>query len=61
MIENNIPVKQVETEPIPVFKKKIRETTYVVKVHFTDNAKETLEKKIKRMLRNEVEQKVNVS
>ena len=41
---------------MPVFRRKIRETTYVVKVHFSDNAKETLETKIKRMLKNEVEQ-----
>jgi hypothetical protein len=58
MRENNTPVK-TETVEAPVFRKKIRDTTYVVKVHFSETAKETLEAKIKRMLRNEVEQNVN--
>lgn len=59
MDENNIKAIPAETEQAPVFRMKIRETTYVVKVNFSDNAKETLETKIKRMLRNEVEQNVN--
>ena len=59
MDENNIIAIPAETEQAPVFRMKIRETTYVVKVNFSDNAKETLETKIKRMLRNEVEQNVN--
>lgn len=58
MNESNIPVK-MEPEQVPVFKKQIRGNTYVVKVHFSESAKETLDEKIKRMLRNEVELNVN--
>ena len=60
MDENNIKAIPAETEQVPVFRRKIRETTYVVKVHFSDNAKETLETKIKRMLKNEVEQNLYI-
>lgn len=56
MSENMTTVKETETARTPVFRKKIRETTYVVSVHFSETAKETMEAKIKRMLRNEIEQ-----
>lgn len=36
--------------------KKIVKTTYVVRVHFSETSKETMSDKIKRMLKNEVEQ-----
>lgn len=36
--------------------KKIGKTTYVVRVHFSETNKETMSDKIKRMLKNEVEQ-----
>ena len=32
----------------------IGKTTYIVRVHFSETAKETMEDKIKRMLREEV-------
>ncbi len=38
----------------PCYRKTIDKTTYVVRVHFSENAKETMEDKIKRLLREEV-------
>ena len=35
-------------------RKQIGKTTYIVRVHFSETAKETMEDKIKRMLREEV-------
>ena len=40
----------------PDLVKTIGKTTYQVKVHFNPNAKETMQDKIIRMLRNEVSQ-----
>ncbi len=40
----------------PTLIKKIGKTTYVVWVHFSETSRETMSDKIKRMLRNEVEQ-----
>ncbi|MEF2728967.1 MAG: transposon-encoded TnpW family protein, partial [Faecalibacterium sp.] len=31
---------------------------YIVRVHFNENARETMEDKIKRLLRNEIQQNV---
>ena len=38
----------------PTIRRKIEKTTYIVRVHFSETAKETMEDKIKRMLRDEV-------
>ena len=40
----------------PAMVKKIGKTTYRVRVHFSTSSKETMNDKIKRMLRNEVKQ-----
>ena len=40
----------------PCFRKVIGNTTYVVCVHFSETAKETLEDKIKRLVRDEMTQ-----
>ena len=45
---NQQPIPETDTPPC------VRKTTYVVKVHFSETAKETLEDKIKRLLREEV-------
>ena len=37
----------------PCFRKVIGNTTYVVRVHFSETSKETLEKKIKRLIEEE--------
>ena len=36
------------------FRKTIGKTTYVVRVHFSETSKETMQDKIKRLLREEV-------
>ncbi|WP_336533963.1 transposon-encoded TnpW family protein [Bacteroides acidifaciens] len=40
----------------PALVKKIDWTTYIVRVHFSKTSKETLSGKIKRMLKNEIQQ-----
>ena len=40
----------------PALVKKIDKTTFVVRVHFSTTSKESMEDKIKRMLKNEVNQ-----
>ena len=40
--------------PCPTVRKQIGKTTYIVRVHFSQTAKETMEDKIKRLLREEV-------
>ena len=42
------------TATCPTVRKQIGKTTYIVRVHFSQTAKETMEDKIKRMLREEV-------
>ena len=43
-------------EDVPALVKKIGRTTYIVKIHFSETNKETMSDKIKRMLRNEIQQ-----
>ena len=38
----------------PTIRRKIGKTTYIVHIHFSEIAKETMKDKIKRMLREEV-------
>ena len=40
--------------PCPTVRKQIGKTTYIVRVHFSQTAKETMEDKIKRILCEEV-------
>ncbi len=40
----------------PSLVKKIGQTTYIVRVHFSRTSKETMSDKIKRMLKNEIQQ-----
>ena len=40
--------------PCPTVRKQIGKSTYIVSVHFSQTAKETMEDKIKRLLREEV-------
>ena len=42
------------TATCPTVRKQIGKTTYIVRVHVSETAKETMEDKIKRMLREEV-------
>ena len=43
-------------EDAPALVKKIGKTTYKVRVHFSTTSTETMSDKIKRMLRNEIQQ-----
>lgn len=49
----SMPEKKDE-HPVPV--KKIGKTTYRVTIHFSATSRETMSDKIKRMLRNELQQ-----
>ena len=42
------------TANCPTVREQIGKTTYIVRVHFSETAKETMEDKIKRLLREEV-------
>ena len=42
------------TATCPTVRKQIGKTTYIVRDHFSETAKETMEDKSKRMLREEV-------
>ena len=43
-----------KTQDCPTMQVRIGKTTYILKLHFNENAKETLEDKIKRLLQDEV-------
>ena len=58
---NNIAINTTTINPCPTVRKQIGKTTYIVRVHFSETAKETMEDKIKRMLREEVQQNVTSS
>ena len=53
---NNTPTQQPvpETDTPPCVRKTIDKTTYLVRIHFSETAKETLQDKILRLLREEV-------
>ena len=53
-IHNSAPARAPEDAPALV--KKIGKTTYKVRVHFSDTSTETMSDKIKRMLKNEIQQ-----
>ncbi len=53
--KENIMNKTMDTKTESnTFTKKIGQTTYVVRFHYGENAKETMQEKIIRMLKNEV-------
>jgi len=52
MNTNTIQTNAQHTQPC--FRKTIDKTTYIVRVHFNENTKETMADKIKRLLREEV-------
>ena len=51
---NNTATSNTPNIPCPTVRKQIGKTTYIVRVHFSETAKETMEDKIKRLLREEV-------
>jgi len=56
MITDKTATPKAEAAEQPDLVKRIGKTTYLVKVHFNPNARETMSDKIIRMLRNEVRQ-----
>ena len=50
------PVAPTVRDNPPALVKKIGKMTYIVRIHFSETSTETMEDKIKRMLRNEVRQ-----
>ena len=50
------PIALLQPEPAPALVKKIGKTTYKVRVHFSNTSTETMSDKIKRMLKNEIQQ-----
>ena len=50
------PVASTTQDNPPALVKKIGKMTYIVRIHFSETSTETMEDKIKRMLRNEVRQ-----
>lgn len=50
------PAPDSAPEDAPALVKKIGKTTYKVRVHFSDTSTETMSDKIKRMLKNEIQQ-----
>ena len=57
MTPNTAPTPAPEQDP-PALVKKIGKTTYIVRVHFSETSKETMNDKIKRLLKYEVEQQM---
>ena len=53
-IKNSMNNTATNSTPCPTVRKQIGKTTYIVRVHFSQTAKETMEDKIKRLLREEV-------
>lgn len=49
-------VDKCPAKDAPALVKKIGRTTYIVRVHFSKTSKETMRDKIKRMLKNEIQQ-----
>lgn len=51
VIMNN---ETIQNSEVPVIRKKIGNITFLVKVHFSETGKETMQDKISRMLREDV-------
>lgn len=60
MTPNAAPTPAPEQDA-PALVKKIGKTTYVVRVHFSETSKETMNDKIKRLLKNEIQDLMNAS
>ena len=53
-MNNTATLNPINNIPCPTVRRQIGKTTYIVRVHFSQTAKETMEDKIKRLLREEV-------
>ena len=54
MTQNTATVKTTRPNPAGSFSMRIGNTTYVIGVHFSQTSKDTLEDKMKRLMRDEV-------
>ena len=54
MANNTNTIKAKNTTPAGTFNMRIGNTTYVIGVHFSKTSKDTLEDKMKRLMRDEV-------
>ena len=54
MIQNNMAEKAPKANPAGTFNMRMGNTTYVIGVHFSQTSKDTLEDKMKRLMRDEV-------
>lgn len=54
MAESTTPTKAPKKPPAGSFNMRVGKTTYVVGVHFNKESKDTLEDKVKRLMRDDV-------
>ncbi len=54
MTQNTATVKNTRPNPAGSFSMRMGNTTYVIGVHFSQTSKDTLEDKMKRLMRDEV-------
>ena len=52
-MNNTATLSTTNNSPCPTVRKQIGKTTYIVRVHFSETAKETMEDKILRLIRND--------
>ena len=52
--ERKIINQEVQIESTPTFEIKERNMTYVIGIHFSEGTKDTIDKKIRRLIRDEV-------
>jgi hypothetical protein len=55
-IKEDTTMTTAPAEDAPALVKKIGRTTYIVRVHFSKTSRKTMSDKIKRMLKNEIQQ-----
>ncbi len=54
MTQNTMAVKAPKANPAGTFNMRMGNTTYVIGVHFSKESKDTLEDKMKRLMRDDV-------
>ena len=54
MAENTAPTKEPKEIPAGSFNMRVGSTTYIIGVHFSKESKDTLEDKVKRLMREDV-------
>lgn len=52
--ERKIISQEEQADSTPTFEIKERNTTYVIGTHFSEGTKDTIDKKIKRLIRDEI-------